>query len=841
MNWILKMAWRDSRGSRSRLFLLISSMVVGIAALVAITSFGDNLQRAIDNEAEALFGADLSLERNGPFDEDTEALIDSLGGEQSRRITFASMAYFPSTDRTRLTTVRAIEGDYPFYGQIETLPADAYRAYLEGMNALVDASLLEQMAVQVGDSLRVGNQSYAIRGTLEKTPRESGAVALFSPRVFIPREGLDPSLLQMGSRAEYEVYFKFDDDRDVDALVESLRPRLREKNIGTDTISEVQNDWNEGLSNLYRFLSLVGFLALLLGGIGVASAIHVYIKQRINTVAVLRCVGAQSRPTFAIYLVQAAFFGFIAALIGSILGVSIQMLLPRLLAEYLPVDVNFSVSFGAVFIGLITGLGVTILFALLPLSTIRKISPLQAIRAQVETGSGSRADIVSWSIYALLAVGIIGFAAYQAPTPLFGVGYSAGVLVVFLILYGLARGVVFMARKFFPSSWSYIWRQGFSNLFRPNNQTVVLMLSLGLGTFLIMTLFLVQQTLLNQINVAGGEDRPNLILFDIQTNQLEGVAEIVRGQGLEVQEQVPIVTMRLKELKGRTVEEIRKDSTDNRTPSWVLRREYRSTYRDYITEAEELTAGEFVADWRGQTGAIPVTVEEDISGDLQVEVGDTLMWDVQGVPMLTYVAGIRKVDWQRIQTNFFVVFPKGVLEEAPQFHVVLTKTESDEQAGSLQSRIVQAFPNISALDLSVILSVFDQVYSRIAFVLRFMALFSILTGLIVLVGAVISSRFQRIRESVLLKTLGASRMQVQKIMLVEYLFLGLLAATAGLLLSILSSWLLAVFAFDTRFTVQVVPLLIAVLVVVGMTMIVGWLNSRRVYEQTPLEVLRNDI
>ena len=839
--WMLKMAWRDSRGSRRRLFLLISSMVIGIAALVAITSFGDNLQRAIDNEAEALFGADLSLEKNGPFDGEIEALIDSLGGEQSRRISFASMAYFPSTDLTRLSTIRAIEGEFPFYGQIETSPAGEHRAYLEGMNALVDASLLEQMGVQVGDSIKVGDQAYQIRATLEKTPRESGAVALFSPRVYIPLEGLDPALLQIGSRAEYEVYFKFNDDRDVEALVETLRPRLREKNVGSDTIREVQNDWNEGLSNLYRFLSLVGFLALLLGGIGVASAIHVYIKQRINTVAVLRCIGAGSRPTFGIYLIQASVFGFIAALIGSILGVSIQMLLPRLLSEYLPVDVNFTVSFSAILVGLLTGLGVTLLFALLPLSSIRKISPLQAIRTVVESDSNQGFDWIRWGIYLLLAVGIIGFAAVQAPTPLFGLGYSVGVVVVFLILFALARLVIYLARRFFPARWSYIWRQGFSNLFRPNNQTVVLLLSLGLGTFLIMTLYLVQQTLLNQINVAGGNERPNLILFDIQSNQLEGVSGIVEEQGLEVKEKVPIVTMRLKELKGRTVEEIRKDSTDRRTPSWVLRREYRSTYRDYITEAETLEGGEFIADWTGKAGAIPVTIEQDIAGDMQVDIGDSLVWDVQGVPMMTYVSGIRKVDWQRIQTNFFVVFPTGVLEEAPQFHVVLTKTENDRQAGTLQSKVVQAYPNISALDLSVILSIFDQVYSRIAFVLRFMALFSILTGLIVLIGAVISSRFQRIRESVLLKTLGASRVQVQQIMLVEYLFLGLLAAIAGLLLSLISSWLLAEFAFQTRFSFQAWPLFAAVLVVVGMTMLVGWLNSRRVYDKTPLEVLRNEV
>ncbi|MGI9176168.1 MAG: ABC transporter permease, partial [Rhodothermales bacterium] len=230
--WTFKMAWRDSRGSRRRFVLFLSSMVLGVAALVAISAFGDNLRRAIDEEAKTLLGADFSLEANQPFSPETEALIDSLGGRQSRRVTFPSMALFPKTGDTRLATVRAIEGDYPFYGAVETAPAEAARTYLDGADALVDGTLMTQFGVQVGDSVEIGRRSYRVAGELVKTPREASAAALFSPRIYIPRAQLDTTLLATGSRADYEVYFQFEDGRDAEALADDLEPTLRERRVG---------------------------------------------------------------------------------------------------------------------------------------------------------------------------------------------------------------------------------------------------------------------------------------------------------------------------------------------------------------------------------------------------------------------------------------------------------------------------------------------------------------------------------------------------------------------------------------------------------------------------------
>ena len=846
--WTWQMAWRDSRGSRKRLLLFLTSMVIGVAALVAINSFGENLERAIDEQSMTLLGADMSLERDQPFGPETEALIDSLGGEQARRVSFGSMAYFPKSNKTRLATVRAHEGDYPFYGAIETNPPQAAEVYRSGRNALVDGTLMTEFGVVVGDSVQIGNARYRVTGELLKTPRESAAVMLFSPRIYIPMAHLDTTLLSFGSRAEYEVFFRFEPERNVDteALREELKAHREEYDVGMDTVVEARDNWGEGLGNLNRFLGLVGFIALLLGGLGVASAVHVYVKQRLETVAVLRCVGAESKRTFWIYLVQAMVMGVAGGLAGCLLGVGVQLVLPRVVADFLPVEVDFGLSWTALAVGFGVGLGVTLLFALLPLLSVRKISPLRALRSVFDEQSPRR-DPFRWVVFGLIAVGLMVFAVVQAQDLSVGLSYAAAIAVVFGLLALVAKGIMVLARKFFPSSWAYPWRQGLANLYRPNNQTLLLMLALGLGTFLIMTLVLVEQSLLAQIQVAGGEGRPDLILFDIQPDQVEGVAEIVREQDLPVIDQAAIVTMRIHSIKGRTIDELRADTTVK--VNWAQTREYRSTYRDHLIDSEKVIAGTFTGAVgmaqgfdAGDTGLPPVSLEQELAEEwLGVTVGDSMVWDVQGVLIPTVVGSIRQVDWQRMQTNFYAVFPAGVIEDAPQIHVMMTRTDNDEATASLQSAMVQAYPNVSSISLTLILNVFDAIFDRVNFVIRFMALFSVLTGLFVLAGAVMVSRYQRIEESVLLKTLGASQRQVFKIMLIEYLFLGVLATTTGLVLAYAAGWGLAAFVFETAFVAAPLPLLAALFLVTGLTVGIGLFNSRGIYARPPLEVLRAEV
>lgn len=822
------------------MLLYISSMIVGVAALVSINSFGDNLRQAIDAQAETLLGADLSFEGRTPFSDVIEAVIDSLGGEQSRRTSFASMAYFPATGDVRLSTIRGHEPGFPYYGEIETDPPEAGRSYITGRNALVDGTLMHQFNVSVGDSVRIGTVMYRVAGRLIQTPRETAAVMLFSPRIYVPLAELDKSLLQRGSRAEYEVYFRFRDGRDADAIVDELKPLLRAHNVRTDTVKEEKEGWDRSLSNLYRFLSLVGFMALILGSLGVASSIHVYIRQRIQTVAILRCFGAKAWSTFHIYLFQAIGMGLVGVTIGSALGFGIQALIPIVLGDFLPVDVAFSVSWSAIWLGAGIGMGVTILFALLPLLSVKDVSPLIAFRSELETDTHRPRSLFWWLINGIIALGIILFAVIQAPQPVVGVFYALGLFVVFGVLWIVARSMIILLRRHTPRNFPYVWRQGIANLYRPNNQTLIMTLALGLGTFLIATMLLAQQSLLKQISLVTDGDRPNLVFFDIQPDQVDGISRTLSEYDMPLIDSVPIVSMRITALNGETIESMRADST--RRLTWAHSREYRSTYRHGLTDSEELIEGVIVeAVSTNHEGLIPITVESDVAETLDLAVGDSVEFNVQGIAVRTEISGIRTVDWQRMQANFFFVFPSGVLEEAPQFNVVLTRASSEKIAAEVQSSVVQHFPNVSSIDISLVMNVFDAIFRRIAFVIQFMALFSIITGLLVLSAAVFISRFQRMEESVLLKTLGASRSQILRIMLVEYSTLGLLAASTGLVLAIGAGWGLANFVFEVDFVLPVQYLLYLVLAELTLTIVVGFVNSRGVYERQPLEVLRSEV
>lgn len=834
--WIWKMAWRDGRHHWQRLFLFLLSIVMGTAALVAIQSMSDNLKKDIDDQAKTLLGADLVISNRQPFSSDIEAFMDSLGGKQSREITFASMIYFKKNNNTRLIQVRAVEGEFPYYGALETLPPEAGGSFRQGGKSLVDHGLMLQFGAEAGDTITLGSRSFVIEGRLQKVPGESAATQLVSPPVYIPMRDLaSTNLLKRGSRVVYRVYFKFDDALGMDALSEKIKPQLQANQLGYETVESRKASLGKAFSNLYRYLNLVGFIALLLGCVGVASAMHVFINQKISTIAVLRCLGARARDTFAIHLIQVFIIAMLGSLLGAAAGSAIQIFLPGLLKEFIPVEVNPYLSWRAVLQGVSISLLMALLFALLPLISIRKISPLHTLRSTFNE-IGSR-DIWRAMVMVLIIIVVSIFSGLQIGRWSYGIGFTVAMTIVFGLIILVAKLMMRLVKTSFPRSWSYVWRQGLANLYRPHNQTVMLMLSIGLGTFLIVSLYLTQDTLIKQIAIADSGKQPNLVFFDIQTDQQEEAEQLVRSMGAPVIQKVPIVTLRVAAIKGRTLEEIRKDSNST-VPRWV--QEFRCTYRDSLTNTETILSGHWgrpVIDG----DSILVSVEKGMADNLNVTVGDTLVFDVQGILMTTIVGSIREVNWRRVQPNFFVVFPTGVLETAPQFWVVVTRASSAEISASLQRAMVKRFPNISAVDLALILRTVDAILDKISFVIRFMAFFSIGTGFVVLIGAVLTSRFQRIQESVLLRTLGAVRSQIANIMGIEYLWLGSFATLSGCVLAMLGSWALAIFVFDTPYDPAVLPVVTVFVLVVVVTIFLGMFITRDISRKPPLEVLRREV
>lgn len=835
--WVWKMAWRDARHNFSRLFLFVASLITGIAAVVALDSLNNSLQQDIERNAKELLGADYVVNANKKFEAEILAAFDSTAFPQAGQADMASMVLFLNNNQSRLIRLVAFEGPFPFYGELKTQPSDAYDQIKKGRYAMLDASLASQYEVSSGDSLRIGNVVFKVAGEVSKLPGGSGILTTFTPSVYISMDELDSTgLVQYGSRVTYKKFFKTNTDSETEELIETFRPLVRKYGYSFETVEGRKEGLGEGFRAIYRFFSLLAFLALILGCIGIASSVHIYAREKRDEVAVLRCIGSTGWQAFNIYFIQIFFLGVIGSVAGAFLGVGIQQLIPVLFSDLLPLEVSFGVSWISVVQGIALGSVVSVLFSMLPLISVRFVPPLAVLRADfesVKTFSKSRlAAIVLIALFPLV------FAAYQTRSIYTGAMFFLGLAGALGLLTLVAGALLYLVRKFFPAKASFVWRHALSNLFRPNNQTRMLMVAIGLGAFIISTLNIVEKSLLGQVEFTGQENQSNTILFDIQPFQKEGVVKLMQENKLEVKQVVPIITCRISEVKGKSIEAVQQDTTDN-IRNWAITREYRVTYRDSLHHAEELLEGELQKMENGED-SVWVTISEGMQEDLEVKVGDSLVFDMQGVPVKVRISGIRKVDWSKDPPNFIFVFPTGVLENAPQIFVATTRIDDQQVANRFQQQLVMQYPNVSLIDLRLILSTINELFDKLGLVVRFLALFSIITGLVVLAGAVINSKFLRMKENVLLRTIGARSRLITRIALIEYVYLGLFSAVTGLALSLAGGWLLTTYFFEITFAFNWVELVVITGGVIVLTTIIGWWNSRDVIHTPPLQILRKE-
>lgn len=839
--FVLTMARRESRASGRRLMTLALAIAAGVAALVAVNGFTSNLRTSVARQAQAMLGADLSVESRSELGSAARALLDSLGGDQSPFVAFSAMSYAPAGTTARLTQVTAIGSGWPWYGAIRTSPVSAWGQLGDGRNAVVDPSLLRSLGVEVGDSIALGETRFRVIGSITEAPGDVGIRSALGPRAFIPFQYLDATgLLGFGARAEYGSYVQLEPGADAQRIAADWRPRLREERARIRTVADDRDRLDNALTRLGNFLGLVALIALLLGGLGVASAITVHIRRRIDTVAVLRCLGATGRQVFGIYLTQAALLGLAGGVLGAVVGLLAQQLVPLVVADLVPADLDTGAAWGVALAGVLLGGWTALVFALLPLLSIRRVTPLAALRRDVDPIPSGR-DHARLAAIALLVMSVVTLAVLQAGNWRAGLGFAAGIGVALLGLRIAAGLVIGLARRLSRAPLAYTSRQGLANLQRPGNQTVAVVLALGFGTFLLAALALTQHNLLATLDVSGeGAARPNLALFDIQPSQLAGVRGVLEEAGVPMTAPVPMVPMRVASVRGKQVSLARRPDSlpdDSLPRGWAVRREYRSTWRDTLVASEKLLSGTW---WDGRAAGGParISIERDVAEELGVGLGDDITWDVQGRPVPTRITSIREVDWARFEPNFFVVFEPGVLEDAPQTWVTMARVDDPVTRSRLPRQIAEQWPNVTSLDLTVVQQAIEDLLGRVSLAIRFMALFSLVAGLVVLGGTVATSRDQRIRESALLRTLGARARQLYRIVVVEYAALGLMAGLAAALLAVAAGWALARFLFEIDFTAPPLALAVVVLVPGALAALVGAWASRDVVHRTPLETLR---
>jgi len=835
-NWLLKMAWRHGKASLSRLFLFMASIILGIAAVVAIQLFSTNLKDNIQKQSKFLMGADFIIDSRKKPSEKVQKIIDSLGADASE-VNFVSMAAFPKNEGTKLVKVRAMKGAFPFYGKLSTLPENASASYQELGGALVDATLLLQYNIKPGDSIKLGKVTFPIIGALKSIPGSTAISSSVASTVLIPFRYLDKTaLLQLGSRTEYQYFFKAP-EMDLELLDKKIDPILDNENADLDTHTNTSRNLGRRYDNVGRFLNLVAFIALLLGCIGIASSVHIYIKEKLKNVAVLKCLGASRKQSFYIYLIQIVSIGAIGGIVGAAIGTSLQYAFPYILKEFLPFSVEISITWPPIVMGITLGIFMSVLFALLPLLGTWYVSPLEVLRGQEDNQQKPKAAKLIVGLTILFFIFLFSF--WMLKSVINGLVFTIGIFITFAIVAGISSLFIKLIKKFFPTSWGFTSRQSLLNLFRPNNQTMVLILAIGLGTFLISTLYFTKDILLSKTTLDNKKTDANIILMDVQSSQEQALVDNFKTQGIEIIDNIPIITMRMHSLKGKLANDIRKDTTV-RMRRWMLNREFRVTYRDKLAETEDLVAGEFIGNTNGEQ-PVPISISESIARDANLSIGDKVTFNIQGVLMDTKVSSIRKVDWGSMQVNFLILFPKGVLENAPQFNVITSYVPTEESSAALQRYLVKNFPNITILDLRQVFTIVEDILNKVSWIINFMAFFSIITGFIVLIGSVRNSKYQRIKESVLLRTLGAKSKQILHITALEYIYLGVLGSLTGILLSLVGSQFLATLLFKEPFTPSGIPFLVFLPSITILVVVIGLSNIKTVLQSPPLEVLRKEV
>lgn len=837
-----RLMWRETRGSRRRFPFFVACLAVGVTAIVCVAGLTENLDRRIRGEARQLLAADLMVAGLQPPSPAIEEFLDERQDLQVTRVReLVTMAFKPgepgAPGPSQLIELKVIDGEYPFYGLLETDPEWNLGALLAVPGIVAAPGLLTRLDLDLGDSLRIGNQTFQLSGQVLREPDRMASPFSLGPRVFMSAAGFEGTgLEQLGSRIVYRTLIKVPglyEPQILEDLAEELRQIVGEAgSYRVRTYVEAQEEVRRALQRAARFLGLVALLSLLLGGLGIAQTTQAWLGSRMDDVAILRCLGLRPGEVLGLYLGQAAVLALLGSAIGVGLGVLIQAVVLSLFPGILG-DSRMILWQPAVFLrGLALGLGVALLFSFRALLSVRSVSPLRVLRKDVEPLPRSR--WVNLLILAVLGGGIGAVAAVQAASIVRGAQFTLGIAVASLLLAGVAllimRSLAPLARRL---RWLWL-RQGLLALARPGAATLGAVVSLGIGVLLILGLELVKDRLSNQLQHELPADAPTAFLVNIQPRQWSAVEDLLVTQGANRVESVPVVTARLRAIDDQSTADLvaGEEEGDRR---WALTREQRLTYMKALPADNKILAGEL---WSHPEDP-EVSVEEDFARELGVEVGSRLRFDLQGVPLELLVTSIRSVEWTSFGINFYLVVEPGVLEEAPHQRVATARLPLDREQ-EIQDLLAARFPNVTLLKLREILERLATVLGYLASGVSFIGAFTAIAGVIILAGGISADSVRRRQHIALLKTLGMTQRGIAGMLAVEFTVIGAVAGLIGAAGGSLLSWAVITRGLELEWSWQPATLAMAIVITLILTAATGILSSRRALRQPPAVILRGD-
>ncbi len=851
-------AWRDLKSAPGKFGFVVLSVAVGVAALVGVRGFSESFRKTLGLESRSLMAADLSARLfRTPTPEDKSkiaALINKYGGGiRSTWVTETiSMASVPPDPVPLLVSLKAVDpSEYPYYGTAELEPQMTLQEALAGDSAVVAEEFLIRLNAQVGQSLRLGGRNFRIAAVLKQEPDRLTAGAGLGPRVMISQAALsETGLIAPGSRASQRLLLKLPErsGAGLKAAVASdpvaMRKQLEEVLPDAQVMDYREGNpaLSQGLDNSTAILSLICLVAMVLGAIGVAMAMHAHLEQRMDMLAILKAVGAGSGDLLRIFLLQTLGLGLAGGLLGVAAGVGVMAALPAVFGNLLPVHAVLEFPWKSIAAGLGTGLLTTLLFCLPPLLDVRGVRPVLVLRRLVDSGPGGLQGFLErwlrrWPqllVSAALIFPLAGVAWALSDSAMVGSIFGVAFAVALIVLLALAAATLLVLRLLLggvrlrlPS----FLRHGLANLYRPGNQSAAVMASLGLGVMLILAVYLMQAALLRDLRETAAPQLPNIFLIDVTTDEVAGVKDFFAHQPGVIQalDLMPGTTGRFVSLNGKTLEQLKGQHFPRR-----MLESAELTWADAPPAGDKVTQGKW---WTGGDAA-ELAVGSGVAERLHLGVGSAVELEIAGKVRALRVAAIYRADGQHLASRVSFVLPSGQLKEHTSewyggAHV------DPKRVAAMERALFTAYPTITVINLADVLDRIESVVNQITFVVRFLAGFSIFAGLMILASSIASTRFRRMREAVVLKTLGATRMRLVRTFSVEFSVLGLLAGSVGVVFAnILTRVLLH--RLEVGFHIEWSATLVALVGTAVLATATGWIASYRILGLRPLEVLREE-
>ncbi len=850
-----KIAAREMSSSRGKFFFVVLSVAIGVAALTGVRGFSSSFRSALLNRARSIMAADLSARMfQQPTPEEQKGLdeIAASGVEITPVTELLSMASAAKTLDPLLISLKAVDpAMYPFYGAVDLAPAGALRSALTPDTVVVADDLLVRLHLKIGDQLKIGTQVFRIASVVVNEPdRLSGNFAA-GPRVFISREGLAASgLLAPGSHAGQRYLFRVPKPASgapiSDQAVADLKARLEKMLPQAQVIDyrETNPALTQGLDRATSLLSLMSLVALVLGAVGVAMAMRAHLQQRLDTIAIMKSLGARSGQVIKIYLLQTLLLGLAGGVLGVALGVGVQLAFPYLLAKLIHVDTSLHIQIGTVVTGLATGILTTLLFTLPPLLDIRAVRPILILRRAVEDSEDPfataiwrkiRKNVAQIGSALLILGGLAAIATTLSDSVEVGKVFSLGLVAVLVVLLAASALVLSGLKLFLAKTRLHLpstVRHGLANLYRPGNPSAALLAALGLGVMQIMSVYLVQQAVVSELHMSSAPNLPNVFLIDITSDEVGGIRTLLKGQRSVTAspELLPVVSSRIIDINGLPANQAKLKNFPKRMLQSIS-----LTWSDAAPPGTSVVDGRW---WGSNEKSAVVAIDERPAGRLGLKVGSSVTFAAQDAKIVATVVALTKADGQHAYSRAEFILPQHALSGLPVVWYGGVHVDP-ANVGELQRALYNAFPTVTVINVAQALETVRSVVIQITYVIQFLAAFSIFAGIIILASSIAGTRYRRIREVVVLKTLGATRAHIAAVFSIEFAVLGLVAGLVGVgfanvIARVLLTHLTVAYRFQWGWTFG------ALVGTAALTVATGWLASYRILSQKPLEILREE-